>query len=597
MDPQLIIFAIESAIRLGNKINQVLIDKTAERPIVLPLGELIADVSEVKALEWIAREGRALVAAGGPWHPYRANDAKLVTLYRTMHGLEGLETMLNPGLDATERRQELAKQIAALEQFRDEDKSKSAARRVFGTLVEIGIDYATTFPGALGRETPGRKVLTAFVSGLKDTDFAEGNGRAVLSDLFRSALDNLGGAVALVNDRERLSALLGGITSAIQADMKAAFDHGNDLSRAQLFRRVAGSLIRGGAAAFTEHIDLFIANDAKTLPLVKGTLTQILDGLRGQENLFTGESVEIIFQSALRVVAENPGLIAGDQNVLQDLVGRILGVVGDTAWGSLFTKATAASVLYEALEVFREQCETLIGPDGPRKQLLATALAAMAGSLSENLAGGGGIEDILSRRQLLELSRSIFLSVAEHPDQLLAGPGNDPRKTVLAQVIASVAKALGQKPTLLINGAGFVELVRIVVPVVAQNVDQLIDTKTLKPETNLLFKILEQLVTASLADGAPHRLISRTTFISIVERALPIVSANLELLLDDQPELVRETVEAALDLADDALQHRINGANLPILVAELFRLVLWEQLDLTEKNALKTAAETILKLA
>ena len=44
MDPQLVIFAIESAIRLGIKINEVLLDETSSRALVLPLGSLFGDI-------------------------------------------------------------------------------------------------------------------------------------------------------------------------------------------------------------------------------------------------------------------------------------------------------------------------------------------------------------------------------------------------------------------------------------------------------------------------------------------------------------------------------------------------------------------------
>jgi hypothetical protein len=292
-------------------------------------------------------------------------------------------------------------------------------------------------------------------------------------------------------------------------------------------------------------------------------------------------------------------VIAPDRPLLQDLIRQVLGVVGNTGWNKLFTRATAAPVLYEVLEVLRDHFETVTLELPGRRPVLTTALAALAGSLSSRVAGPGSVEDLLSRQQLFDLGREVLRSVAQHPEILLAGAPDDPQKTVLAQLIASVAKALGENPTRVTNGAGFLELVRIALPVVVHNADALIDTGSLKPETNRLFDLLNQVILGIVdADSEkPHRLVSRDVLIELVRQSLPVASANLEPLINGQTTLVQDTVRAALDLADGALQHRINGENLPPLIAALLRRVLWRQLDLTEINALKRAAESILLAA
>jgi len=367
------------------------------------------------------------------------------------------------------------------------------------------------------------------------------------------------------------------------------------LSRQQLFRRIGSSILRGGAAAFSQHISLFLPGDGPAQKLVGQTLTQVLAGLNGKEDLFTTESIELIFQSALRVTAENSALVTNNQ-VLQELITHVLDVVADQQWNKLFSSATAAAVLHEALEVARENIETLIDPKNPKEQLLATALAAMAGSLSSKLAGGGSVQDLLSRTQLLDLTRIIFDQVAKHPE-LLVGSAADPKNTVLAQVIGSVARALGDDPLLVTQGAGFVQLVQLALTVAVQNADQLIDTKSASPTTNLLYNLLKQVVTAVTTVKDPRQLVSRDVFVEIVRRVLATASANVEVLVGDQPKAVQDTVTATLELASDALAKRINGANLPLLIEQLLHQVLWGELDLREQNALEQAALRVLKTA
>jgi hypothetical protein len=42
MDTSVIILAIQAGVRLGRKLNDVLVDKTRERALILPLGNLMA---------------------------------------------------------------------------------------------------------------------------------------------------------------------------------------------------------------------------------------------------------------------------------------------------------------------------------------------------------------------------------------------------------------------------------------------------------------------------------------------------------------------------------------------------------------------------
>lgn len=590
MNPALVIFAIEAGIKLGRKVNEVLVDETAQRPLLLPLGDLFGSITEADAMRFFNGDGSHLVTVNGPLRPFKSDHAKLAEFYRAMLGMESAAAPVsNPAV----RRAELVSQLAALDQFDQDFEAKSPARRVFGTVVEIGIDYLSAHPEAIGKDSPARKVIHSFVSALDETNFAEGSAREVLGDLLNAALRTVGQGVALVHDDQRLQIMLGGVLNAVATDLHTAIQSGNELSRKQLFRRIGSSILRGGSAAFAENINLFLPGDATAQKLVGETLTQVLAGLNGKENLFTTESIEVIFKSALRVTGENAALIT-DNKVLQELITRVLIVVGDQQWNNLFSSATAASVLQEALEVARENMETLFDTKNPKEQFLAKALAAMAGSLSAKIAGSGSVQDLLSRTQLLDLTKVVFGEVAKHPE-LLVGSAAEPKNTVLAQVIGSVARALGNDPLLVTHGTGFVQLVQIALTVAVQNTQKLIDTKSTNPATNRLFDILKQIVTAVTAATDPRQLLSREVFVDIVRRVLITASANLDVLVGNQPKAVQHSVAAALALASGALENRVNGANLPSLIQQLLHQVLWDELNLSETSALEHAALRILK--
>jgi hypothetical protein len=131
--------------------------------------------------------------------------------------------------------------------------------------------------------------------------------------------------------------------------------------------------------------------------------------------------------------------------------------------------------------------------------------------------------------------------------------------------------------------------------VAVKNADQLLNLETASPKTNVLFHALQQAAEAVLA-GDSRKIVSREVFVELVDRLLPVVSGNLGMLLDGK-EAVSETIGKALALASDVLKTRINGANLPVLVEELLRLVLRGELNLSEQTALERSAVAILNRA
>lgn len=594
IDPNLVLFVIEAGVKLGRKINEVLVDETAQRPLLMPLGDLFGSVTEAEAMRFFAVDQPELIKAGGSCFAIRDDRAKLIQVYRAMRGVE--TQVMAPASDLNAKRREIVGHLGALDQFDEGFEAKHPARRILGTVVEIGVDYFAAHPEAMGRDSTARKIVHAFVAGLQDTDFAEGAGRQILGDLLGFALRSVGEHAALIDDDRRLTVLLGAVTGAVAEDLRKAIQEENEVARHQLFRRIGSSLLRGTASAFADEIALFMPRDGTARKLVQDTLGQVLKGIEGKEDIFGNETLELVVKSALRATAENVTLLS-DKKILQDLIQRTTTVLADRQWDKLFSSATAGAVLHEVLEVTRENIETLITPGHDQEQFLANALSAMAGSLSTRLAGGGSIQDLFSRRQVVELAQVVLRQAALSPELLLGREADDPKKTVLAQVIASVAKALGDEPTLLTNGEGIIQLTRAALQVTLRNASKLIDTEKLSPRTNLLYQVLQQIVSAlSVEVEDPRKLITREVFQEIVERVLPIVSANLE-PLGAKPNLVGVAISSGLALARGTLAGRINGANLGPLIEQLLTRALWNELDLDNEAKLKETALELLRAA
>lgn len=91
-----------------------------------------------------------------------------------------------------------------------------------GTVVEIGIDYFVANPQALGKDSSARRVVAAFLVGINDVDFAEGESIDVVGDVLMAALKVLGDNATLVSNDTRIHVLLGGVTDALRNDLKEA---------------------------------------------------------------------------------------------------------------------------------------------------------------------------------------------------------------------------------------------------------------------------------------------------------------------------------------------------------------------------------------
>ncbi|MCP4007428.1 MAG: hypothetical protein GY725_24870 [bacterium] len=586
------IFAIEAGLRLGRKVYDVFVDETVERPLALPVGHLFASIEFADARDFFdLPENRHLTAAGGPYAG--ASNTDLLVAYKSIVGIDSAIGAI-PGTG--EGAVEIVQRLHEFEQFKKGFGANHPMQRILGTVVEISIDYFAANPGATGLRPAHRKILQGFLAQIDEIEFAEGERDDIVGEVLIAALSTLGENITLLDDDERLAALLGGVTESLVVDIQSITTQSGQIRREDLFKRIASTIIRGGASAFTENIDLFVPRDGAAKAIVTSTLDQFLMGIEGEEDLFTNESIELLFRGALTAAAENPQIV-GDKKILQELLTSTLGAITSTQGKKLFGEEMVARVLGAALQTVSENMATLIDPGDPQKQVAADILAAIAASFATQLAGNGTVQNLLSRDQLLELVRVTFNEVAKAPNQLLGNTDGDPRKSAIAQIIGSVARSLGDDPARFVTGEGFVELVQTTLETAVLNADKLLDLNSLTTRSNGLFKAIQQLVAGVIAGNDPRQLVSRQVFLEIVERTLPVVSANLEALLDGQSNVIRNTVTAALSLAQGALSGRINGANLPVLIEQLLIALAWDELELSESASVQKLALEVLRAA
>lgn len=590
MDPALVIFVIESAIRLGRKLLEVLVDETQERALILPVGSLLQDVKVTRAKEYFL-DHPELTDPGGPYTDL--NDAQLVEAYKTLIVID--ERIGGDG-DSLADAREVVLGLHAFEQLNAGFGAKPALQRILGTVVEIGIDWFATHPEAIGKDSSARKIVQEFVRRLDDVDFADGTPQEIVGRVLVAALGTLDENATLLDDDARLATLLGGVTKAVAAELASADDPASLTRRGDLVKRIGSAILRGGATAFVEHTDLFIQRDDEARTLVQSTLAQVLEGVRDQPNLFTNEALEGMFSTALVAAGSNASQLV-PRPVLRDLIADTVKVLTrQQAAGALFSRATVAGVVQEALAVAGDHMDDLLAPTGPRARLFADSLASLAHGMSDELGANEPLRLLVTPRLAIDLARLVFDAAAERPELLLDGVDDDARRTALAQIVGSVALALGRDPAKLVSGQGLLDLARIALDVGTRNVGGLLDLQHADPRTNLLARSLTELVTGVAASPDPRRLLGRNAVVELARRVLPIVSAHAGVLAGADP-LVRQSVQAGLVLANGALAGRTDADVLPALVAGLLRRAVWKRLDLGDGAAVEATALEILEAA
>lgn len=593
VEAELVLFAIQAAVKLGRKMYDVLVDEAVEAPLLLPIGELAGSITLARAIEFFDPDGpgSALRAEGGPYHDLPAGPA-LVQAYFTV---TRVDEALGPNSRGTGDAVQLIQNLDKFEQHKKGFGPHSPWQRILGTVVEIGADYFIANPQALGKDSSGRRVVEAFLVGIGDIDFAESEPGDLVRDTLMAALKGLGDNATLVSNDKRINVLLGGVTNALRQDLTGV-SLGERTRRGELFQRITASILRSGAGAVANNPDLFVQGEGKAKEAVRFTLSAVLGGIRDSESLFSNDALERLFSTTLTAVAQNPRLFSSDK-VVQAIIKNTVIELTKVDARKLFSGASVEAITRAALETVAENSETLIDPKDPQHQFIASAVAALAQGLTSDLAGPGSVKDLFSMNQLVHLAQIVFQEVAKNPKQLLGGNGGNPRRTALAQIIGSVATALGADPSKLVNGQTLVELIESTLRVALKNRDKLLDLGSDDPKTNALFTVLAGLADAALNGGDVRQLMDRDVFLETAQRILPVASANLDALLGGDTQLVKKVALAALRLSSGTLQNRINGENLPPLIAGMLRRVLQQELSLSDAGAIANAADQLLRLA
>jgi hypothetical protein len=452
-EAELIMFAIRSALKLAQQSREAYVDATRRRELTLPLPNFPTAITVDDA-------GGYFIGAGAPHVQKPSRLADLVDKWKA-HATLGpeeeqelmelrreffLQDLAGAGLpvtasDASVVSPEDIRILLAVRQWgKGADPTPSVLQRVGGTLIEIGVDYFASVPGALNVNSTQGKLAQAVLTGLEPLKFSEISLNELPARLFVATLETVSGQPALLTGDPKVQELIKVTASGLAQDVSArvaAMRAGGDSNSSReervvewgelIFRSVLGT---GGKLVLEDpktFLGIRATGEAALVSEVgKGVLGLVLDAPAGDlSRVFSRESVDTVAKAALTAVAQHPEILVDKKDQgLRALLSSVAGELGQ------FDTLTTPGILPEVSRILLEKTGEnldLLWPDGaknPRNHLLVTAAKTTLAVLTKPPAPGAQWKPAFARADLLAVTETVFDELIQNPSWLTAAAGD-----------------------------------------------------------------------------------------------------------------------------------------------------------------------------
>lgn len=510
---ELILFGINSGIRLAQQGRRIYVEATIERDLTLPLpnfnpdpsigtadgyfhgaGQIylnespvlkeLYDISMKHTRELTEEENRRYI---GFFIDYkRIADIRAGNVNGDVVGLtkEALLSIVNVRQWANER-----------------SPFPSPFQRVAGTLIEIGIDYFAGIPGAVNEKSATGRALKGFLKSIDDIDFAQQKVDVLVRDLFIAAIETIGENPDLLNADKKTEKLVEVVASGIVKDAKKRIEKlgGQNLELRENVQEWAQLVLRSvlgnaGEVIYASPGFYLGIDDPANQAIVSSVGKSVLDVIIDSENidlskLISREGLDTIMKAALKTVSENPELLGIDHKGLKNILSqialelvnssKILGPDIIPEVMRLVLEKTAGNIEYIWPEKFRND---------PAKHLLITASRELLNRLSKPPEAGAW-QPRFSKKQMIELLNVVLDEVVQNPDWLIKAAGKE--SSILATAIDAALEALRNIPAERISSQTALNVMEATIRAVAMRKNLLDEIPLFGKQKKAILTVLE----------------------------------------------------------------------------------------------------------
>ena len=368
--PDLILFAIQSALRLGVQARAAYVDATRRRSLILPLPNYQAKSDVYDAVEYFRDSGKRHIPESRLLEELRFQLEQTDTIAQIVESLteeQRTELMVLHSdfatLDFMEKGFEFEGSsdgfipedlisILKIRQWRKgNDPHPTLLRGLAGTFIEIGVDYFAHFPGALNRNSRHGKVLYVLFTSLDQIKFSEEFAEERMGDLpgrlLMATLESVSENSEFLSGDPKYQKLIAVTSNALVKDVakrihairESTGGAGNEDKEERVkewaelvFRSVLASGGRFVASNPKEFMGIEEPAESELASHVgQAVLGFVLDQAEGHmDRVFGREGLEVVIRASLSALGKHPELLLHTENIgLESLLSQVASELGE----------------------------------------------------------------------------------------------------------------------------------------------------------------------------------------------------------------------------------------------------------------------------
>jgi hypothetical protein len=457
MTPSMVLFAIQSALKLGGVVKQHYVDSARSKAITLPLLNFDHSDNNQDAFDYFQEDATFVTIK-------QAGLSRLLDIMTKLRSdgesaLDKAEQELliyyywkddpdNESVNKTTTAllsDEALETLLTIRQYsKDNEPSTSVFRRMGGTFLEIGVDFFAHNPKGFTIDSREAIALQALFIGLDDVQFSQQNWQDHLDVFPRrlsiALLDIVTEHTDVFSGDATTQQLISATTTALSKDINKQFNaiqqqhHGRNarLQRQRvvewgevIFRSVLTSAGRMVAEEPETFLGLDSVADATLFSDLSSTLLDIVLGTETIDlgHVFSKNSLERLIKTSLAVIGKHPELVADGEQGIKALIGQTaaeLSKLDSTISRTIFPEAIRLIIKNSGKNM------PLLWPDStirPEKQALMIATKELLQRLSAQPVHGTW-KLVFHRENMAAMLKTTLSEVAKNPAWVIDGANN-----------------------------------------------------------------------------------------------------------------------------------------------------------------------------
>lgn len=490
-----VLFGIKSGLKIAKQGRQAYIEGTISKALVLPLPNYEAAFSVGSATNFfLTSQGTAQLNKDPRLQDIftRITNTQSFTEeeeaffissamdFQLLHDLESniisSTKLANQGFTAG-----TLKSLVTVRQFAHANNRAfpSAVQRVLGSLIEVGVDAFSQFPGIVDEQSATGRALKGFLNSIENLNFGSDNVSQLARSLFISAIETIGQNADLLGADEKIEVLVQSVSSGLIRDLSERIDKlGGNLIEREHVERWGNLVLRSvlsnvGSTILANPKSLGIEDPAKQA-LVSSVGTSILAAIIDEKRinlrgLFSRQGLDQVVKASLNSVAEFPELVGPDGAGLQKIISQVaLGLANNE---HILNRDMLPEAVRLIIEKTAQNAEFVwpAGFDNANKHILVKAAVQFLNQFSSLPPEGQTWRPAFSKSLLTGLLDSILEETIQNPGWVSELGIND--QTVLGEATRIALDILQEVPTNQLSIETGAHILRSVIQAVSRRLD------------------------------------------------------------------------------------------------------------------------------